>query len=191
MRSLWHYVETGERAALEAFCKDREATASLCHRVTIEGFEREDIIQEAFLAALTWAEAVRSMQPLPQATPEAAIFAHLQRCKRGLQRHNPRVMTARPNGGPEDELYDDNAVARSGGDIDALVLMLAARSECESERDQRLLELLAEGAGYRPLCQEFRCNKGAARDRVYNFRKRLGAKLYPEEEEYETDSGRR
>lgn len=185
MRHLEDYIETGDRQALERFCLTaRPLLNSIARRFKIDCYEAEDLVQEAFLAVLTWAEAVRGMKPLAQDNPEAAILAHLRRIQKSTQRHNIPNSRLVVRTEQCEDIPEDDVKARTSGNYDALTLLWAAQSECNGE-EKKLLDLLVTGAGYRTLCAELRLNKGAARKRVERFRGRLYPLLF--EERNETD----
>jgi hypothetical protein len=133
----------------------------------VESYEVEDLIQECYVCLL-------------DPDSDGDIEKHLRRLQN--KRNNRRKFQAvvrRDNRVEFDELAGDDLVCRTQQDIEALTLLIAARSECD-DRDGETLELVAGGAGYRTLCREWKVNKVAARVRVLRFRKRLYPKLFEE-----------
>lgn len=141
----------------------RAQAARLARRHRIEGYELEDLVQEVYLALLEGHNPV----------------THLKRLGRKATRNKPRIIYRGDD--PEEwgcVLPDDDAQARAGGDIDSLILKIAAETESD---DGWLLQRLSEGTDYRELCAEWHCSEDAAWQRVSRFRNRLYPKLYPEE----------
>jgi len=154
---------------LSADLPSRAELMSLVRRFRIDGYDINDLVQEAYLCLLD-----------PESDHD--IFRHLRRLQRRSERRSVRVASKHISiDGDCDDLRDDNSRRRAGDNLDALVLLWAAESEC-GENDRLLLSLLAEGTGYRELCTLWHCNKTAARQRVWYLRNKLYPKLYPEDE---------
>lgn len=142
---------------------DRRELAAMVRRYRVEGYDLEDLIQEAYVCLLD-----------PESDHD--VHRHMRRlCKRSYRR-KPQI--ARRLGGVEEEMPGNEASAAS--DIDAAVLYIAARSECENDRERQILKLLSEGGQYGEVCRSLRYNYGRARKWVQRLRARLRWSLYPE-----------
>jgi hypothetical protein len=141
---------------------DRAELAARVRRYRIEGYELEDLIQEAYVSLLD-----------PEG--DGDIDAHLNRLRKRTYR---RIVKVARSAREQYELTLDDTKARTSGDIDARVVMIAAESECDNDADRWLLNSLATGSSYRDFELAWNCRKLTARKRVSRFRERLYNRVY-------------
>ncbi len=150
----------------------RQELAERVRHYRIEGYELEDKIQEAYLCIL---------DPDSDHNVERHMKRLQNRCNDRRRVVIKRLEREHTAGNEDDWLYGDNAAARTDTDLDALTVLIAARSECETAKDSETLELLVAGASYNDLCRDWKCWRGEAKMRVSRFRKRIQLKVYGEE----------
>lgn len=153
---------------MSADLPDRAELAQLVRRFRIEGYELDDLVQEACLCLLD-----------PDSDHD--IVRHLRRLQRQSFKRRKHVIASVSIDGDSQELKEDNTRLRLRDDLAALVLLWAAQSECEGN-DRLLLDMLSDGTSYAELCSFWHCNKTAAWKRISRFREELYPKLYPEDE---------
>jgi hypothetical protein len=141
---------------------DREDLASRVRRYRIEGYDLDDLVQEAYLCLLD-----------PEG--DGDVEAHLNRLRKRVYR---RIVKVNRHAIQHYELTLDDTKARTSGDIDARVVMIAAESECDNDADRWLLNSLATGSSYRDFELAWNCRKLTARKRVSRFRERLYNRVY-------------
>ncbi len=145
---------------------DRQEVNRMARRWKIDGYETSDIEQEIYLCLLD-----------PESDHD--IELHLRRLYRRETRRKPKLHKTSYDF-DLNELPENACGASTREDIPCAVLMIAVQSECETQENHRLVKLLAEGASYADVCQDLRCNQGAARSRVSRLRADLHPKLYPD-----------
>lgn len=145
----------------------RDEVARFARRYRVDGMDLEDLCQEVYLAILTGEDPDR----------------HLRRLKKKTERRKPRVSYRGSDYDDLMKLPDDNSLQRVCQNIDALIVLIAARQECKGLRDDWLLTQLLIGSGYRELCDEWKCSEDAAWQAVCRFRNEMYPKLYPQEED--------
>ena len=140
---------------------DRGELEKRVRHFRIEGYELDDLVQEAYLCLLH-----------PES--DGNIERHLNRLK---MRHYRRIVKVERRARRDYELYLDDAKARASGDIDALALMIACESECDNNAERWLLNELATGSGYEDFCRAWNCRKAAAWKRISRFRAKLRERI--------------
>jgi len=133
----------------------RAELAARVRRFRVEGYELDDLVQEAYVALLD-----------PEG--DGNVEAHLNRLKK--RNYKRIVKVERKFKARQMDLYLDNAKSRAEGDIDALVLLIGAEQECENNAERWLLNSLATGYSYRDFEQAWNCRPFIARKRVSRFR---------------------
>ncbi len=144
---------------------DRQEVNRVARRWKIDGYETADIEQEIYLC-------------LCDPEGDHDIDLHLRRLYRRETRRKPKLHKTSYDF-DLNELPGREAASSIGEDIPCAALMIAVQSECETQEQHRLVKLLADGASYADVCQDLRCNQGAARSRVSRLRADLHPKLYP------------
>lgn len=147
----------------------RDELAARVRHYRIEGYELEDKIQEAYVCLL---------DPDSDHNIDRHMKRLQNRCNDRRRVVAKRLEREHTSGNEDDWLYGDDATARTSTDLDALTVLIAARSECDTAKDSETLGLLVGGATYGDLCREWSCRKLAARKRVSRFRKRIKVKVY-------------
>ncbi len=141
---------------------DRAELAARVRRFRIEGYDLDDLTQEAYVALLD-----------PEG--DGDIEAHLNRLRKRTYR---RIVKVQRRALYHAELTLDDTKARTSGDIDCRVLLIAAESECDNDADRWLLNSLATGSSYRDFERSWNCRNLTARKRVSRFRERLHQRVY-------------
>lgn len=142
---------------------DRAEVARFARRFRVEGYELEDLIQEVYIALL------ENNRP----------SSHLWSLNKQM-RKQPKTVMRRDDDDNVMRLVEDDSLHRVEENLDALVLLIAARSECDTLQDDWLLTQLLEGSGYKALCDEWKCSEDAAWQRVCRFRNKMYPRLYEE-----------
>jgi hypothetical protein len=143
---------------------ERQVVAEMARCWRIEGYEREDVIQEIYLALLL----------------EEDVKRHLELLKKREYRRKGREATRPLNEEDPAWLAVNDVRTLTGHDIPSLVLRLACEHECRNEKDRTLLRDITTGARYSDIAAGYNLNYDAARKRIVRFRKYLFPRIYEE-----------
>lgn len=178
------YLETGDEKALDRYCIAlRPDLAELVRRFRIEGYEIEDLVQEAFVAFIPWIREVRECGWSESGSARETIERHIASLKRRVKRKQARLIQMGDGWAEWDErisVLDDDVKARVGSSLNALALLIACEQECLTDRDRELLHLLIGGYGYWGITRELHINYDRARKQVSRLRSHLRATVLEE-----------
>jgi hypothetical protein len=136
---------------------DRAELAARVRRFRIDGYELDDLVGEAYLCLLD-----------PEG--DGDVEAHLNRLRKRTYR---RIVKVQRRSLFQAELTLDDTKARTTGDIDALVVLIAAESECRNESDRWILASLVSGSSWKDFERAWNCRTLTAKKRISRFRERL------------------
>jgi DNA-directed RNA polymerase specialized sigma24 family protein len=171
------FLETGDEAALNRYCiRLRPDLADLVRRYRVEGYDLEDLVQEAFVAFIPWIREMRECGWSEQGTARETIERHVSSLKRRVKRKQAKLVQMHDGWADWDEgisVLEDDVGARAGSSLGALELLIACQQECRNDRDRELLNLLIGGFGYWGITRELGLSYKRAAKQVLRLRQHL------------------
>lgn len=178
------FLLDGDEDALDRYCRAlRPDLADLARRFKIDGYDIEDLVQEAFVAFIPWIREVREAGWPEEGTARETIERHILSLRRRVQRRQARMIQMSDGWSDWDErisVLDDDVAARAGSSLDALTLLIGCQQECRNDRDRELFDLLVGGYGYWGITRELNISYKQAEKQVNRLRGHLRATVLEE-----------